>query len=210
MKAARSSVLQFSNYKPVIMQADGGSDDLTLQRARDALSNWPNLIQISYPLYPVHKLAVSSQAIPGRDSAFQTIFSTAERMGARACCIIEPGIKSVSPDWIGSLVQPVLESGFDFVSPQYLRHKYEGTLINGIFYPMVRALFGKQIRQPIGSDFGFSGPFIRHCLSDKNWNREIGRHAVDLTTTLEAIHSGFRLGQALLGPRPQVKRDQPP
>ena len=210
VQAARSGVLQFPTYKTVIMQADGGSDDSTVQSAKDALSNWPNFIQISYPLYPVHKLAVSSQAIPGRDSAFQTIFAAAERLGTQACCIIEPGIKGVTPDWIGSLVQPVLESGFDFVAPQYLRHKYEGALINGILYPMVRALFGKQIRQPIGGDFGFSGAFIRHCLSDKNWNREIGLHAVDLRTTLEAIHGGFKICQALLGLRPQIKREPLP
>ena len=209
MRAAQNGAVQFSSYKAVVMQADGGSVDSTVQSARDALGNWPNLIQVSYPLYPVHRLAVSSQSIPGRDSAFQTIFSTAERLGVQACCIIEPDIKTVTPDWIGSLVQPVLESGFDFVAPRYLRHKYEGILTNGILYPMVRALFGKQIRQPMGSDFGFSGAFIRHCVSDKNWNREIERYAVDLRTTIEAILSGFKLCQALLGPRP-VKRDQLP
>src|SRR5262245_18845224 len=75
---------------------------------------------------------------------------------------------------------------------------------------MVRALFGKQIRQPIGSDFGFSSTFIRHCLSENKWNREIGRHAVDLCTTLEAIHGGFKLCQALLGVRPQVRKEPAP
>jgi hypothetical protein len=206
VKAARSSALQFPEYRTVIMQADGGSDDSTLQSARDAL-NGSNFIQTSYPLYPVHKIALSSHSIPGRDSAFQTIFSTAERLGAQACCVIEPGLKSVPPEWIGSLVQPVLESGYDFVAPQYLRNKYEGTIINGILYPMIRALFGKQIRQPIGSDFAFSGAFIRHCLSENKWNREIRRQAVDLCTTLEAVHGGFKICQALLGVRPRVRRD---
>ena len=210
VKAVESGVLQFSTYKTAILQADGGSDDSTIRRAKDALSSWPNLIQMSYPLYPVHKLAVSSQAIPGRDSAFRTIFSAAERLGVQACCIIEPGIKGVTPDWIGSLVHPIVESGFDFVTPQYLRHKYEGTLINGILYPLVRALFGKQIRQPIGNDFGFSGTFIRHCLSQDSWNREIELYAVDLCTTLEAIRAGFKLCQALLGVRPPVGSHQRP
>jgi hypothetical protein len=205
VKTLGSGVLQFSPYKTVILQADGGSDDSTLQNARDALNSSPDLIQISYPLYAGHKLALSLHAIPGRESAFQTIFSTAARLGVQACCIIEPGIKSVSPDWVGSLVQPILESGFDFVAPQYFRHKYEGTLINGILYPLVRALFGKQIRQPIGNDFGFSGAFIRHCMSQNSWNREIGLYAVDLCNTLEAIRGGFKVCQALLGPRPRVR-----
>ena len=210
LKAARSSAMQFRGHRTVIMQADGGSDDSTLQSAKDALSGWSDFIQVSYPLYPVHKFAISSHAIPGRDSAFETIFSTAEHLGAQACCVIEPGIKSIPPEWIGSLVQPVLESGFDFVAPQYLRHKYEGTLISGILYPVVRALFGKQIRQPIGSDFGFSGAFIRHCLSQNKSNPEIRRQSVDLCTTFEAVQGGFKICQALLGARPQVRRDQPP
>jgi hypothetical protein len=210
LMAARSSAMQFRGLRTVIMQADGGSDDSTLQSAKDALSGWSNFIQVSYPLYPVHKLAVSAHAIPGRDSAFQTILSTAEHLGAQACCVIEPGIKSVPPEWIGSLIQPILESGFDFVAPQYLRHKYEGTLISGIVYPIVRALFGKQIRQPIGSDFGFSGTFIRHCLSEMKWNHEISRQAVDLSTTLEAVQGGFKICQALLGVRPQLRREQLP
>src|SRR5215467_6105276 len=175
INAARTGVMQFPEHRTVIMQVDGGSEDSTLQSARTALNGWSNFIQTSYPLYPIHKIAVSSHAIPGRDSAFQTIFSTAERLGAQACCVIEPGLKSVPPEWIGSLVQPVLESGFDLVAPQYLRHKYEGTLISGILYPIVRALFGKQIRQPVGSDFGFSRGFIRHCLSQNECNHEIRR-----------------------------------
>jgi hypothetical protein len=210
LKAARSGAMQFQGRRTVIMQADGGSDDSTLQSAKDALSGWSNFIQVSYRLYPVHKLAVSSHAIPGRDSAFETIFSTAEHLGAQACCVIEPGIKSIPPEWIGSLVQPILESGFDFVAPQYLRHKYEGTLITGILYPIVRALFGKQIRQPIGSDFGFSRGFIQHYLSKNKCDQEMRRQAVDLCTTLEAVRSGFKICQALLGARPQVRRDQPP
>ena len=207
VKAARTGALQFPEYKTVIMQTDGGSDDSTLKNAKEALNGWSNFIQTSYPLYPVHKFAMSYHALPGRDSAFQTIFSTAEQLGAQACCVIEPGIKSLPPEWIGSLLQPVLESGFDFVSPQYLRPKYEGTLVNGILYPAVRALFGKQIRQPIGSDFAFSRPFIQHCLSENKWNHEIRRQAVDLCTTLEAVHGGFKICQALLGVRPRLRRD---
>jgi hypothetical protein len=204
VKAARSGALQYPEHRTVIMQADGGSQDSTLQCVKDALDGWSNFIQISYPLYPVHKLAESAHGIPGLDSAYQTIFSTAEQLGAQACCVIEPGMKTVPPEWINSLIQPVLESGFDYVTPQYLRHKYEGTLISGILYPVVRALFGKQIRQPVGRDFGFSGAFIRHCLSKSRWNDEIRRQAVDLCTTLEAVQGGFKVCQALLGIRPHA------
>ena len=60
VNAARNGALRYPEYRTVIMQADGGSDDSTLTRARDALNGWSNFIQTSYPLYPVHKLAVSA------------------------------------------------------------------------------------------------------------------------------------------------------
>ena len=62
VQAARSGALQFPDYRTVIMQADGGSDDSTLKSARDALNGCSNFIQTSYPLYPVHKIALSSHA----------------------------------------------------------------------------------------------------------------------------------------------------
>jgi hypothetical protein len=45
----------------------------------------------------------------------------------------------------------------DYIAPYYLRHKYDGTITNGIIYPMTRTLYGKSVRQPIGGEFGFSG-----------------------------------------------------
>ena len=61
-------------------------------------------------------------------------------------------------------MSPVLEQGFDYVAPYYLRHKYDGTITNSIVYPMTRTLYGHRIRQPIGGDFGFSGHLAQHYL----------------------------------------------
>ena len=49
VRAARNGVLQFSTYKTAIMLADGGSEDSTLERAREALGGGENLIQVLYP-----------------------------------------------------------------------------------------------------------------------------------------------------------------
>ena len=46
------------------------------------------------------------------------------------------------------------------MSPSYFRHKYDGTITSSIVYPLMRALYGKRIRQPIGSDCGFSGRLV--------------------------------------------------
>ena len=45
------------------------------------------------------------------------------------------------------------------------RHKHDGTITNSIVYPMTRALYGRDLRQPIGGDFGFSGRLASHYLA---------------------------------------------
>lgn len=211
LRAVRGGLAQIPSQKSVIVHADGGSTDQTVECAIDGMpKEYGDLLQISYPLYPVHRLLGSAQPIPGRDSAFRSIFSVADRLGVKACCIIDAGVHSVPQNWIGSLVQPILDSGCDLVAPQYLRHKYDGPLVNGIVYPVIRALFGKQVRQPVGSDFAYSGRFVRHCLSAASWNNDAVRQGVDLWSVLEAIEGSFKLGQAFLGARAPVRRDSPP
>src|SRR5438477_195257 len=141
LSAARTALLQFPQRKAVIVQADGGSSDSTMQRAKDSLRGEACFAQVSYPIYPVHQLDVSHHSVPGKDSAYRTIFFLAEELDAHVCCIVG-GDAGVTPDGIASLVQPVLETGFDLAAPFYQRHKYDGLLVNGILYPLIRALFG--------------------------------------------------------------------
>ena len=74
-----------------------------------------------------------------------------------ACAVVDADVRSISPEWIELLLRPVLEQGYDYAAPYYLRHKYDGTITNSLAYPLTRALYGKRIRQPIGGEFGFSG-----------------------------------------------------
>ena len=71
--------------------------------------------------------------------------------------MVDSDLRSITPEWIELLLAPVLRDRCDFVAPLYLRHKYDGTITNSIVYPLTRSLYGKEVRQPIGGDFGFSG-----------------------------------------------------
>src|SRR5262245_61739011 len=193
LNAARTALLQFPQRKALIAQIDGGSSDSTLQRAKDTLQGETSFAQVSYPVYPVHQLEGSHHSVPGKDSAYHTIFFLAEELDVQGCCIIG-GDAVVTPDWIASLLQPVLEMGFDLAAPFYQRHKYDGLLVNGIIYPLVRTLFGKRIRQPIGSDFGYSRSLIRHCLSLETWGDEAARRDIDLWINVQAIQFDMKLG----------------
>src|SRR5687767_13759741 len=74
LKAARAALFQFPKQKVVIAQFDGGSSDSTIDRAQSTLESDPSFIQASYPIYALHNLADSHHLVPGKDSAYRTIF----------------------------------------------------------------------------------------------------------------------------------------
>jgi len=205
LNAARTALLQFPQRKALIAHLDGGSTDSTVQRAKDSLQGAACFAQVSYPVYPIHRLEVSHHSVPGKDSAYRTIFFMAQELDVRACCIVG-GDAVLTPDWIASLVQPILELGFDLAAPSYQGPKYDGLLVKTALYPLLRALFGKGLKQPIGSDFGYSPRLIRHCLQE-SWNNEAARRDVDLWIDVQAVQNDMKLCQVYLGFRPRSVKE---
>ena len=79
---------------------------------------------------------------PGRAAALRAILQTAQRVNAKGCAVIDANLQTVEPHWIERLIAPVLNDGFDYVSPYYVRHVNEGAITRGIVYPTFRALYG--------------------------------------------------------------------
>ncbi len=121
--------------------------------------------------------------------------------------MVDSDLRSITPEWIELLVSPVFEQGFDYVAPYYLRHKYDGTITNSIVYPLTRTLYGHRIRQPIGGDFGFSGPLAQHYLDKHVWESEVAKFGIDIWMTTEAIASGARVCQSFLGAKIHNPKD---
>jgi hypothetical protein len=196
----------FSGKNCLLVNADGGSKDGTQALALESVLDKNAFVQISYPIYPVQKLIPEYYGVPGKPNALQAIFSTASEHSAGACAVVDANVRSLTREWVESLVRPVVEDGFDFVSPCYLRHKYEGTIIAGIVYPLTRALYGKRIQQPIGGEFALSAKFLTHLLGQPQLDAGATGFApagsiVDVWIAIQAASGGFRVAQALLGPR---------
>ena len=145
--------------------------------------------------------------IPGKGSAFRTIFQIAKELNVKACAVVDSDLRSITPEWIDLLIRPVLHKGFDFVSPYYLRHKYDGTITNSIVYPVTRALYGKYIRQPIGGDFGFSGRLAEFYLSKDVWESDVARFGIDIWMTTTAVANDFKVCQSFLGAKIHGAKD---
>jgi glycosyltransferase involved in cell wall biosynthesis len=197
----------FPGHKGVVVNSDGGSGDGTPEVVAATELGEPARLLVAHALSPVHKIVTPYHGIPGKGSAFRTIFAIAERTGAKACAVVDSDLRSITPAWMELLLGPVLQEGFDFVAPLYLRHKYDGTITNSIVYPLTRALYGKEVRQPIGGDFGFSGRLAAHYLKQAVWESNVARFGIDIWMTTTAIAGGFRVCETFLGAKLHDAKD---
>jgi hypothetical protein len=165
------------------------------------------MIMLSHSLHPIHRITTPYHGIPGKGSAFRTIFQIAESVNAKACAVVDSDLRSITPEWIELLVKPVLLEGYDYVSPFYLRHKYDGTITNSIIYPLTRSLYGRRIRQPIGGDFGFSGKLAAHYLTRDVWHTDVARYGIDIWMTTTALAEGYKVCQSFLGAKIHDAKD---
>jgi glucosylglycerate synthase len=196
----------FPGRRAVLVNSDGGSSDGTPAIVTRATIDFQHLF-IADQQSILHRIITPYHGIPGKGSAFRTIFEIARRLKVRACTVVDADLRSISPEWIELLLRPVLEEGYDYVAPYYLRHKYDGTITNSLAYPLTRALYGQRIRQPIGGEFGFSGALAAHYLDQHVWESEVARFGIDIWMTTEAIASGARVCQSFLGAKIHNPKD---
>lgn len=198
----------YSSLRGIIINSDGGSSDGTAEKVLEVPSDPDHaVVQLPYPVYPVHKLSTGYDGIPGKGSAFRTIFHIARHVGARVLIVFDSDLRSITPEWVRALADPILEKGYGFVAPYYTRHKFDGTITNSIVYPLNRALYGKRIRQPIGGDFAFSAPLLDVFLSKDVWTTDVARFGIDIWVTTQAVVSRFNVCQAFLGAKVHNAKD---
>ena len=197
----------FPDRKSVIVNSDGGSTDGTHEAVMGADIDHDSLLLVSHRVPTIQRITTPYHGIPGKGSAFRTIFAVTERLNAKACVVVDSDLRSIAPHWVELLAAPVLDRGFDYIAPFYLRHKYDGTITNSIIYPMTRTLFGRRIRQPIGGDFGLSGKVASRFLTKDVWETDVARYGIDIWMTLTAMAEGFRVGQSYLGAKLHDAKD---
>ncbi|AMM54310.1 glycosyltransferase [Pyrococcus kukulkanii] len=173
----------------IIVNADGGSTDGT----RDVVlsTKVPDGVEVYSFVY--------KWPIPGKGSAMKEIMEFAREKDADAVVFVDSDLRSITPEWIYKFAKPI-EQGYDFVAPLYLRHKWDGTITNNIAYPMTASLYGFDIRQPIGGDFGISAEMISIYLEDEDvWRTDVARFGVDIFLTTTAIANKRKVIQVSLG-----------
>jgi len=197
MKAASEGMSKhFAGKALLLIVSDGGSTDYTREVAQKTkLSRG------------VDKLVTIYRGVPGKGTSLRCIFEAALLLEAKGCVVMDSDLRSVTPDWVKALAGPVLNQEIDFVSPFYIRHKYDATITNNIARALTQSLYGRRLKQPIGGDFGLSPRLLQALTKEDVWETDVARFGVDIWMTTIAICGGFKVAETPLGAKIHDPKD---
>jgi glycosyltransferase involved in cell wall biosynthesis len=186
-KVASEGLMEhFPDKRSVIINADNASQDGTREAFLETQTAVPK-IYITTP-----------ENTPGKGWNFINAFRKLRSLEAEAIVCVDADLLSITPEWIKYMAEPILEEGYDYLTPVYSRHKYDGTITNNICYPLIYGVLGRDIRQPIGGDFALSAHLARHLVS-LPWHRTTHEYGVDIFMTMHALLGDYRIAQVGLG-----------
>lgn len=177
----------FPNLKSLIINLDNHSPDGT-----------PDIFHSTPTQTPKHSI-VTPEGVKGKGCNLINLFHYAKQHSKtlKVVLVVDADLRSITPEWIKFLAEPVIK-GYDYSLPVYSRHQFDGTITNHICYPLIYGLLGRNLRQPIGGDFGFSPALLNYWLEQKT-DSAVKNYGIDVFMTLHAIFGNFKICQAGLG-----------
>lgn len=189
----------FPRERTLLINPDGGSDDGTPDRVRNAPMADEEL-RTSSTLRTTHRVSVSYDGIPGRAAGVRTVFAAADLLQARAVVLVDPDVTSITPDWVAELARPIVKGESDIVLPVHPRHPFGGPLLTQLVRPLLSAAYARRLHSNLAGDFGCSGRFAARLVGHDLWNQDLSRQALDVWLVATAMADDLRLTQTHLGP----------
>jgi glycosyltransferase involved in cell wall biosynthesis len=196
LQAGKGLVEYFPEMTSVIINCDNNSPDNTKGAFLNTRTEVPKIYLSTPP------------GTKGKGNNLKLLFRKAVELKAKAITVIDADLKTIRPEWIKHLAEPLFK-GYSYVAPLSVRRKYDDPLTSGIAYPLIRAIFGRRVRQPIGGEFGFSGDLAQAFHSCEIWNDASAHFGIDAWMTILALRQGVRFCQSFLG-SPKVHRLKDP
>src|SRR6185295_11109683 len=185
----------FPRLRTVMINSDGGSTDGTPELIRAASFPEADMVQTSHSLRTLHRVVAPYHGLPGKHTALRTVFAAGELAQARVVVVIDPGGPATTAARVTELIGPIAGSQVEFLAPRYRRHPRDGILITQLVRPVVSALYGVALDEPLGNEFACSGRFAAHALEQDIWDQEAARFAIDLWLRTGAVAERFTVGQ---------------
>jgi hypothetical protein len=191
-QADEGLVRYFPGVRAVVINSDHNSPDHTKEAFLKTVTRAPKIYISTAP------------GLQGRRNPLRNLFAKAVELQANAVVVVDADIQTLTPEWIKHLGEPLFK-GFGFVTPLYVQHKYEGLVNHEVAYPLVRALLGRRVRQPIGVDVGLSGGLASSYVQSSLWDEGMAGFGIGVWMTTLALNRGVLLCQAFVG-KPKMRR----
>ncbi len=198
----RDALAEFSTPMRAMVVCNNGSHSPAAAPAVAGDDRSPIVYSCSLPLP-----ASAETPLQSISNAYRQVFAVGNKLGVRACGVIAAGDHNAIRQWIHRLIQPVVDLGFDFVAPCYSRQKMEGLLNRNVLAPLHRALYGEQLENPMGPDFGLSGKLLQRILAKDSARRSGSEQNILATVASEAVSGGLQVCETHLGIRTQRLTD---
>ena len=177
---------------------------LAAQAVGDSVRNevGGNSSSVSIAAWPPLGADAVTAPLQSVSDAYHSAFSVAERLGARACCVIVSQVAIDAQRWVNEFAQPLLESQCDLVVPSYGHQRFQGLLNSGIMCPLTRSLYGKRIQNPLGPDLGVSQKLFQKMIASSRVSRNDAAITHPLMSlTPAAACENLRISQVYFGSR---------
>lgn len=186
VKKASAGLKKFyPTMSSVLVNCDNNSPDGTKEAFFAAEGEVPRIYSSTPPGYR------------GKGGNLRNVFKIAAELSAKAIVIFDANLLSIKTTWIKSLVDPLLGGCSEYVTPMYVRHKYDAPLTRGLAYPLMRALFGRRVFQPISIDHAFSGR-VNQLYLNARWEDDDRGYKSDLQMLSLAVMNGVPICQSFM------------
>jgi hypothetical protein len=187
------------DFKPVIINVDLGSEDDTTSEFLKS---------------DIHRTIefLSTDANRKKGAIYDFVLQASVSLGARCCLFFSGRSVWIQPQWMWTLASPLIEEGFEYVSPLYAEPFLSTVYRDFFLYPLFYGLYGVDLRNPFPDEFALSGGKAQEILSEDaagksasaaGAEREKGpaEDAPLYSIALKALGHSWKMVQSRLGPR---------
>ncbi|WNV84405.1 glycosyltransferase family A protein [Umezawaea sp. Da 62-37] len=176
----------FPDGRNVVVLAENGSTDGTAERFEDT-----DLV--------VDKVVVRSGGIgTGKGTNVFEILDQGARLDADRVLLLDADVRSTEPEWIDRLACAVDGQEPAIAVPAYRRNRFEANTTNHLASPLLAAVYGVHVQQPIGGEFAFNRAFVERA---RTWARPASSYlyGIDVWLTANALRENLRVVEVPLG-----------
>ncbi|MEU7531194.1 family 2 glycosyl transferase [Saccharothrix sp. NPDC042600] len=178
--------LAFPRGTNVVVLAENGSTDDTVRRFAEA------------PLRARKVVASSPGAGTGKGTNVFAIIDRALELDADRVLLLDADVRSTEPEWVGRLAGAVDGDEPALAVPSYRRDRFEANTTNHLASPLLAAVYGVHVEQPIGGEFAFNRAFLERAAT---WSRPDSAYlyGIDVWLTANALREHVRVVEVPLG-----------